>query len=86
MLREYFLEGKLPPNGKVCATTEILFPPSDHANGSIPGGVAALFDLEGVESADDLKLLNAMKAFGEAAGEWMKPRKGAFDFQLQSKI
>jgi hypothetical protein len=38
--------------------------------------------MEGVESPDDLKLLNSLKAFGEAAGEWMKPMKARFGAQL----
>ncbi|KAF8314505.1 alpha/beta-hydrolase [Clavulina sp. PMI_390] len=71
--RDYFIDGILPPNGKVCPLTEILFPPKPSVNSSEIDDLATMdqWALEEEEKEtfdhDDLILLRKLKAFGEAA-------------------
>ncbi|KAF8314503.1 alpha/beta-hydrolase [Clavulina sp. PMI_390] len=72
VLREYFVDGILPPNGKVCPVSEDLFPPQSPAGNSTIDGLAITGKwASGKEgrslSSDDFALLRKLKAFGEAA-------------------
>ena len=82
-MREYFLEGKLPQNGKVCNVTEVLFPPLPKLAGTtsvsiastsgegLDGGVWVDVEEFKTMSEEDVKLLEAMKGIGEAIQwEW----------------
>lgn len=74
VLREYFLEGKLPENGKICPVTEVLFPPKPPVHNvtmssSISDYASSLWNTEEALSPEDLDLLEKLKAFGEVALE-----------------
>ena len=78
-MREYFLDGKLPENGKVCSVTEVTFPPKPPTeNGTEADAVVSMWKTVSDEgetlSTDDLALLKKLKAFGEAA----QPRVTSF--------
>lgn len=76
IVREYFLSGTLPPNGKICATTEILFPEEQGKGPSFVDGVATWgTEIMQQMSAEDLSLLESLKAFGEAAQEEVRSFK-----------
>lgn len=76
--RDFFVNGVLPPNGKVCATTETLFPPvSVNQLGEKSSGedreedLIAIWGAQTVQetSEEDMALLKKLKAFGEVAQE-----------------
>ncbi|KAF8314513.1 hypothetical protein DL93DRAFT_2167299 [Clavulina sp. PMI_390] len=72
VLRDYFIDGILPPNGKVCPVDEILFPsPQVPSSIATDEAVMGQWTLRGVKkttlSNDDVILLRKLKAFGEAA-------------------
>ncbi|KAF8518940.1 Alpha/Beta hydrolase protein [Hysterangium stoloniferum] len=48
-IREYFLEGQLPPNGIVCPTNEVLFPPQNISDAMawVAGDIYSEEDLRG---------------------------------------
>ncbi|KAF8314514.1 alpha/beta-hydrolase [Clavulina sp. PMI_390] len=79
VLREYFIDGKLPPNGKICPVTEILFPPKSPAGNLTTDELSAWALAEDEERSfdeSDLALLKKLKAFGEAAQEDMSIFRG----------
>lgn len=55
VIRGYFLDGELPPNGLICPTSEKLFPPPEES--------ATWMDALNVE---DRRLVENMKSLGEA--------------------
>lgn len=63
VLREYFVEGRLPQNGTICATDEILFPPKVAQTSDdllwLKGGTKAYTE-------EELELLNTVRELGEA--------------------
>lgn len=77
VLREYFLEGILPENGKICPVTEIVFPPKPPVNnGTLSSAMWATSAGEEELMEEDVRLLEKLKAFGEAAQEDMSIFKG----------
>jgi len=74
-IREYFVEGKLPPNGLMCSTDEKLFPPKESAS---LGGPAWLNSAPEMYSAEDMKLLESTRALGmeleQFASAFKRPR------------
>ena len=74
VVREYFIDGTLPENGKVCPITEVLFP---EPQVSILEGESDDGRLWGAENAqamsgEDLVLLGKLRAFGEIASEHVR--------------
>lgn len=59
-IREYFLDGKLPENGIVCPTDEVLFPPTNSSDSMVWMSSAAQ-----AYSADDLLLLENFRELGK---------------------
>jgi hypothetical protein len=63
-IRAYFNDGELPPNGIVCPTDEVLFPPESD--------VASLQSLNWLDreahaySVEDLELLKTLRELGTA--------------------
>ena len=63
-IHAYFNAGILPPNGLICQTDEVLFPPK-----SDKSSVSSLdwLDIQGNSySAEDLELLNTLRELGTA--------------------
>lgn len=58
-VREYFVNGKLPPNGLRCDTNEVLFPPKNSADSEL-----WLSDMEDTLSEEDKKLLESARELG----------------------
>lgn len=75
VLREYFLDGKLPENGTVCGVEENRFPKklSAHEQSTSQFGWTSG---EASLAPKDLDISGKMKAFGEAAQE--EVRRNAF--------
>ncbi|GJJ11156.1 hypothetical protein Clacol_005387 [Clathrus columnatus] len=65
VLRGYWLEGELPPNGIVCPTSEVLFPPSPDS------GVQSSWAQDDVRDSEDLRILENMKLLGEAVQSFL---------------
>jgi len=57
-IRGYFLDGELPPNGIVCPTSEVLFPPDNSTN-------PKSWIMEELEDEEDLRILEIFKGIGE---------------------
>jgi len=59
-IRDYFLNGEHPPNGIVCPTNEILFPPvaGNSAN-------AKAWTTEAAEVQEDMRILEIFKGLGK---------------------
>ena len=70
VLRDYFLDGKLPENGIVCPTDEVLFPPKESTT---TDKLSWLREEEVIYSEEDRELLKTMKELGSA---WMPGSRG----------
>lgn len=70
ILRKYFIDGKLPDNGKVCPVTEITFPPKPPVDNGTSFAAFSPWNLDPYKDQnllrEDLALLQKLKAFGEA--------------------
>lgn len=60
VIRGYWLEGELPPNGMVCSTSEQLFPSSSGTS------VKSFWQEADIQSPEDLRILENLKLLGEA--------------------
>lgn len=69
-IQNYFFDGELPPNGIVCPTNEVLFPPTDNITNSMIWMTGDVHDLE------DLQLVQNLKALGEEMQPYLMRRRG----------
>ncbi|OCB86509.1 TAP-like domain-containing protein [Sanghuangporus baumii] len=82
-VRAYFFDNKLPDNGLICPTDEVLFPPKSE-DGSIPSASLWMSEDEDSEdgidtySVEDLRLLENMRALGreleDYVGSFKRPK------------
>ncbi|KAL5536829.1 hypothetical protein ACEPAF_652 [Sanghuangporus sanghuang] len=82
-VRAYFFDNKLPDNGLICPTDEVLFPPKSE-DGSIPSASLWMSEDEdseagiGTYSVEDLRLLENMRALGreleDYVGSFKRPK------------
>jgi hypothetical protein len=69
VIQDYFFKGELPPNGLVCPTNEVLFPPAENATNAMAWMTAD------VQNMDDQRLLQNLKALGEAMQPYLMRRR-----------
>lgn len=74
ILRGYFLDGIIPPNGIVCETSEELFPKATSSAGAMPW-----LKPEASISKADIKLAESLRTWGQArepfVGVYKSPKR-----------